>query len=400
MSLATLGVSDGAPPTPDPVRAAVAEHAYDLAGWHARNLGAKWARLAARAMPGLGLSDAERGALVARYFRLGDEERRLAHQTELASAAAERSARSLDARLDAVRRERMSIRDDVEETIESEISSVARRLGLGAIGEIVLPPLDIRLEATPKALITSPRGKIERLDGALLDPGMSIAEREELENRIERERDISALVVDVGGVATLPASVSSAFDARGVMRTAAHEWVHHWLFFRPLGRDPFATPKLLTLNETVASIVGNEIGDAAYDSLTARMPPAPAPPPTQPQAAPSPSFDFRKEMRETRLEVDRLLAEGDVERAEEYMERRRLLFVDSGYPIRKLNQAYFAFHGAYGESAASVDPIGRQARRLRELSANAGEFLRAVAPAASYEEFLDLLRRAEEAADE
>ena len=64
-------------------------------------------------------------------------------------------------------------------------------------------------------------------------------------------------------------------------------------------------------------------------------------------------FNFRTTMRTTRLKVDKLLAAGKVDEAERYMESQRLLFVQNGYPLRRLNQAYFAFHGSYGSSAAA-----------------------------------------------
>jgi hypothetical protein len=71
-------------------------------------------------------------------------------------------------------------------------------------------------------------------------------------------------------------------------------------------------------------------------------------------------------MRETRVRVDELLAEGKVEEAEAYMEQRRQVFVEEGYHIRKLNQAYFAFHGAYADQpgASGADPIGPAVRDL------------------------------------
>jgi len=56
-------------------------------------------------------------------------------------------------------------------------------------------------------------------------------------------------------------------------------------------------------------------------------------------------------MRETRIRVDKLLAQGRIEEAEAYMEERRQEFVAHGYYIRKLNQAYFAFHGAYADTS-------------------------------------------------
>ena len=103
-------------------------------------------------------------------------------------------------------------------------------------------------------------------------------------------------------------------------------------------------------------------------------------------------------MQETRRTVDALLSRGEVEIAEAYMETRRGLFVNNGHPIRKLNQAYFAFNGTYAESPASVNPIGGQVRRLRELSPNFGAFVSLVSGVASYSEFLELLDE-NEAAD-
>ncbi|MBC7315695.1 MAG: hypothetical protein H5T70_04660 [Chloroflexi bacterium] len=80
-------------------------------------------------------------------------------------------------------------------------------------------------------------------------------------------------------------------------------------------------------------------------------------------------------MRETRLEVDRLLAAGEIEAAEAYMEARRQELLREGYIIRRLNQAYFAFHGTYADAPTSVDPIGEEMRTLRAQSATLAEFI-------------------------
>jgi hypothetical protein len=73
------------------------------------------------------------------------------------------------------------------------------------------------------------------------------------------------------------------------------------------------------------------------------------------------------------------------------MEKRRQLFVANGFLIRKINQAFFAFHGTYATSAASVSPIGDQVRQLRERSTSLEDFLRTVAQFGSYQELLDYL---------
>ncbi len=114
------------------------------------------------------------------------------------------------------------------------------------------------------------------------------------------------------------------------------------------------------------------------------MPPevSPAEPPQ------SPPFDFRAEMYETRVTTDRLLQEGKIEEAEAYMEMRRRFLWENGYPIRRLNQAYFAFHGAYADlpgGAAGEDPVGPAVRRLREQSRSLAEFVKRIAWVTSFE---------------
>ena len=97
----------------------------------------------------------------------------------------------------------------------------------------------------------------------------------------------------------------------------------------------------------------------------------------------------------TRKRVDELLAEGRIEEAEAYMEERRLLFVENGSNIRKLNQAYFAFHGTYAESPTSVSPIGDQLHTFRDLSPDLATFIREVSQVSSYDDFLKKLARLE-----
>jgi len=112
-------------------------------------------------------------------------------------------------------------------------------------------------------------------------------------------------------------------------------------------------------------------------------------------------------MRITRVHVDQLLAEaraaekaGDkatadarINEAEEYMRQRRQVFVDHGYQIRKLNQAYFAFYGAYADvpGAAGADPVGPAVTLLRDRSSSLKAFLEAMAPITSFNELKRVL---------
>ncbi len=184
--------------------------------------------------------------------------------------------------------------------------------------------------------------------------------------------------------------VMQTSDINWLAEVVAHEWVHNWLDLRPLGRHYGDGPALRTMNETAASIAGKEIGRAVVARFyPERLPPPPAPPESarDKEAAP-PAFDFRAEMHRTRVTVDRLLAEGKIEEAEAYMEQRRRVFWEHGYHIRKLNQAYFAFYGAYAATpggAAGNDPVGEAVRRLRAQSPTLAAFLRRIASMRSFE---------------
>ncbi len=69
--------------------------------------------------------------------------------------------------------------------------------------------------------------------------------------------------------------------------------------------------------------------------------------------------------------------------------------------MRKLNQAYFAFYGAYddepGGGAAGHDPVGPAVRELRMQSPSLQSFLRRIARLTSYEDLQELLALEEEA---
>ena len=47
--------------------------------------------------------------------------------------------------------------------------------------------------------------------------------------------------------------------------------------------------------------------------------------------------------------------------------------------IRKLNQAYFAFHGSYATGPAATDPIGGKLHLLRQRAGSLAAFVRTVA---------------------
>jgi hypothetical protein len=235
-------------------------------------------------------------------------------------------------------------------------------------------------------LVLSPRDRIERLRSVDLKSDLDSADRDRIEQGMALEQNLSSYVTGIGGYGVYPTMVIDRYGLPWTAETIAHEWVHNYLAFHPLGWSFLEGGESVTINETVASIVGEELGramlEANYPDLaTPAGPPVkakPSEPAVQTDPSEPPPFEFGPEMRATRLVVDELLKKGNVDEAEAFMEARRLTFVEHGYPLRVLNQAYFAFHGSYATGASSTDPIGPKLRQLRAQSPSLRDFLTTV----------------------
>lgn len=294
----------------------------------------------------------------------------------------------------------------VEGILEEQVSMELQAEGLGRWG-YVWPPVKIRFTELPLLLVISPRGVIARERDVDLKAGIPVPQREALEARVDGLSDEKrSLVTPIGGLSAYPAMILEVDSLVWLADTFAHEWTHHYLIFHPLGLNYEQSSEMTSINETTASIVGREIGrrviERHYPELTSRLPPVPVPPKVPPMTPgelvwpdepPPDQFDFGREMRITRLRVDELLAEGQIEAAEAYMEARRLVFVEQGYSLRKLNQAYFAFYGSYATNPSAANPIGGQLEWLRAANPTLREYLRQVSSFSSYDDLLSVLPR-------
>ena len=391
------------PQTRDRVGSAIHGHDHDVVAWELRNFFDKWLSRAASLFDE-GLSEEDAISEVREYARLTGEVHRIDGTITRAVALGE-TVSDLENERAEMDQQRLEIQSRVEELIEGQVSGILAREGMSwRIGFLdadgyLFPPVDFKYENSPPVLVISPRDRIELESTRLLTPGLGLEDREDIENEVEElESHYSALVVDTGGVATFPAVVGASANVQYTLRTVAHEWFHHYLVFYPLGRNYWSSGEMVTINETVANIAGDEVGNAAYERYYMKdipQPPPPTPsviPAPEPESIPSPpEFSFNREMQETRLEADRLLAEGNIEEAESYMEARRLIFSDNGYFLRKLNQAYFAFHGSYADRPTAVSPIGDQVRQVREQSATLKEFIETMSRVSSYDDLLRLV---------
>jgi hypothetical protein len=282
-----------------------------------------------------------------------------------------------------------------EAVLEMQVTEILEEEGLTRGGQPI-PWVLYHTTPLPKNLVISSRAKIEQQTSYILQPDLTVEQAVAMENAMDSKLGVSSLVVEIGGLAAYPTMIMRTSALDWLSDTIAHEWVHIYLSQQPLGREYDGGPELRTMNETTASIAGNEIGklvmERYYPELLAQEPPplqlaSLATHGSNPKAPPP--FDFRAEMHTTRVRADELLAQGQIEAAEAYMEERRKIFWEHGYLIRKLNQAYFAFHGAYADTpggAAGEDPVGPAVRALRAQSSSLKAFLESISQITSFAE--------------
>jgi hypothetical protein len=292
-----------------------------------------------------------------------------------------------------------ALRPIVETVLQEDVGIELQKMGFD-IGGVPFPPVLMQFTPLPSALIVSPRDEIRQDANITLQVGLTLEEKIQLEERVETAPEVSALVVPIGGLGTYPTMIQQSTTLSWIAEVIGHEWTHNYLSLHPLGLNYATSAELRTMNETTASLMGVEFSQRVLGaSYPEYLPPEAPQQASEPEAPPEPPdenlFDFRSEMRETRVRVDELLAEGEIETAEEYMEARRVIFWENGYRIRKLNQAYFAFHGAYADEpggAAGDDPVGSAVRSLWEEVDSAAEFLRLMSGLNSFEALEEMLQ--------
>ncbi|RME38823.1 MAG: hypothetical protein D6793_02115 [Thermoflexia bacterium] len=382
----------------------VADYRFNFREWEARALWGKFTLWLLQ--PQRYMTESERSAFLQDWVARVQEAQKLERQ--IADLYADPSVQNPDEATAAMRQERARMRQEIalrqpiaEAILEEQVGVVLARDASGLLGQ-PFPQVGIHITPLPLVLIVSLRERITVIGQEELLPGLGVDQQEALERQVDEALGVSSLVTPIGGMSAWPAMVLEYPDLTWWIEVAAHEWVHHYLSLFPLGWSYTENWEARAINETVASIVGQEIARRTVIRYYPEEEPPPEPVPEEegekvsppPPSGRPPAFDFRAEMYETRIRVDALLLQGRIEEAERYMEQRRRVFWEHGYRIRKLNQAYFAFYGSYAAApggAAGKDPIGPAVRQLWRQTRDPRRFLTAVRRVTSLEELQRLL---------
>jgi len=371
----------GCAPTADfdrSLKTIVRPHQFSIAQWEFETITGELNSL----IFGKGERVEDKAGAVVEYFNLVERIKGLEAEIAAVNAGYESSdLASLEAELDRLQQQKAALTDEVERIIAGQIKEVLAEQGIFHPLDnyiklrVGFPPLIFKLEPPPHLLVVSPRDRIESMREIHLQQKLSIEAMESIEEQVD-ELGVSSLVTGIGGLGTYPAFVIDDASLQFTVNAATEEWLHNYLTFKPLGflylLDLTGISRnydIATMNETVVGIVSKEIGAIVCQTYY------PGYADNHQQPAEEPEFDFNREMREIRQTVDTYLAKGEISQAEEFMEEKRQYLVSMGYYIRKLNQAYFAFHGTYADSPTSISPIGAELKQLREQSTSLKAFL-------------------------
>ena len=265
-----------------------------------------------------------------------------------------------------------------ETIISKQIEEVLVEEGIS-----LFPGVSFSIVSLPGYLIISPRDEIRRKKEMHVIPDLSNTKKEEIEAKVDA-LGVSSYISNLAGTPTFPIVIDRSATLRSTIELVTHEWVHQYLFFRPLGFRyalhfiGWPDDDIAAINEAVADIVEQEVAEKIYHRYYSRDEKQDG------QVTSVSAFDFRSEMRNIRKEADSLLLQGKIEEAERYMEEQRLYINSQGYNIRKLNQAYFAFHGTY--PSISVNPLTERVNVIRKESDSLKDFLIEIAKIRKAEE--------------
>jgi uncharacterized protein YdcH (DUF465 family) len=380
LSLFLLGGSCA--PAPDfdsSLKSIVKPYQFSIARWELK-------ALPEELFAGSGITADDEASVVVEYFSLVEQIKSLEAEIAAINAGYKTSdSASLEAELYRLKAQKTALTNEVGKIIAKQIREVLAEQGIyNPLDNSIklkagFPPLLFELEPPPHLLVVSPRDRIESMREIHLQQELTVEAMESIEEQVD-ELGVSSLVVGLGGLSTYPAFVMDDASLQFTINAAAEEWLHAYLVFKPLGflylLDVTGLSRnydIATMNETAVGIVSKEIGTIVCQKYYQGYENSPQPP------AEEPEFDFNREMREIRQAVDTYLAQGKITQAEEFMEQKRQYLASMGYYIRKLNQAYFAFHGTYADSPTSISPIGAELKQLREQSTSLKDFLDTVA---------------------
>jgi len=237
---------------------------FDFSAWTLQSLLEKGISAALKADKFLTLE--QQNALADQYLQQVERVDQLNASLDEAVAAPELEDReaktaAIQAQLSAEKQHLKGLASVLEAAVQSQTERTLTDMGFGWGGQ-VFPPVLYKVSDLPLNLIVSPRAEIRTVLSLNLSPGLDTLQKEAIEQGIYTNYHYSALVEPIGGLSAYPTMVMQTTSFSWLVETVAHEWTHNYLIFHPLGMRYDSNAQMRTINETVASLAGTEVGSS------------------------------------------------------------------------------------------------------------------------------------------
>ncbi|HNM38560.1 MAG TPA: hypothetical protein PKI33_15925, partial [Anaerolineales bacterium] len=130
-----------------------------------------------------------------------------------------------------------------EAILQDQVTQVLVEQGL-TVGGQPIPNVWYHSTPLPMALVISPRDHIEQTANISVNTDLTVDAQVKLEEDVSKGLNVSALVVQIGGVGVYPTMVARTTNLNWLLSTIAHEWIHNYLTQRPLGLLYGESPEL------------------------------------------------------------------------------------------------------------------------------------------------------------
>src|SRR5690606_29657421 len=140
--------------------------------------------------------------------RMGEIERELARLVILpADEPGTPAAAGLMLELASLRTLQESVRPQIEQVIERQVSTILEHEGFGGVGAQVWPPVSFTFVEPPKKFSVSRRDRIETIFSKMLEATISLPEIVLAEEKVRQQYNAVGYITDIGGLGAFPTMV-------------------------------------------------------------------------------------------------------------------------------------------------------------------------------------------------
>ena len=202
----------------------VREYRFSKVSWEIENFLSKWLYKVETVMPWSKYTPTYGYSALQRYLDISKDIQDATANYESLPQDMLQERMALQDYIETLYTDQDALRPPAEEFLESEISRTLRTEGFG-IGNFLWPPTDFRLDTERFILVISQRDQIKIDQTVILNNNIYLHDIEDIEDKLLRDSNLSAVVLRIGGFATYPAmiTINANSNILNVIEVSSHD---------------------------------------------------------------------------------------------------------------------------------------------------------------------------------